>query len=68
MRDNLIGRPERAQFIGAPIQFQVVGKFYRGRKHAKHPEDGCPTLYIRPGVNASSVVFFEPCGLLENLS
>jgi hypothetical protein len=38
MRDNLIGRPERAQFIGAPIQFQVVGKFYRGRKHAKHPK------------------------------
>ena len=27
MRDNLIGWSGAAQFIGAPVQFQVVGKF-----------------------------------------
>jgi hypothetical protein len=67
MRDNLIGRPERAQFIGAPTSSRSSANF-TGVESMR----STPKMVARPvhptGVNASSVVFFEACGLPENLS
>jgi hypothetical protein len=56
-----------AQFIGAPVQFQIVGKFTGVESMLGTPK-WLPDIVHPIGVNASSVVFFEACGFLENLS